>query len=616
MGVLGGSAGWSPASGTAAPTLSEGLFRAYDFVDGSGSQFAGLALGYNHRRRSGLVIGAEGDVSFGAEPIGGRERFSESAALFGTVRGRLGYAVGRWLPFGTGGLAWTREQLARTDPAAGAAARASVVADQRVGWTVGAGVERALTARWRADVEYRYAQFGDADVALAPDIRITSALSTQQVRIGLNYAIDRDMTSSDAPLGLAALDVGGWSAHAQTTYISQYAAPFHAPYRGPNSLDSNASRETWDVTFYLGRRLWPGAALWINPEIDQGYGLSDTLGVAGFTSGEAYKVGYTHPYVRLPRFFVQQTIDRGGASETVDAGLNQFRETRTANRVVVTAGRFSVSDLFDTISYAHDPRSDFMNWSLVDAGTFDYAADAWGFTYGAAVEWYQGAWTVRGGLFDLSNVPNSADLDSGFHQQQLVYEIERRHDVRGQPGKIAVVGFLSHGRMASYTDALALAAATGAAPDTAAVRRVQQRPGINVNVAQQLTPDVGVFARAGWADGSVEPYEFTDIDRTASLGLSLDGRRWARQADTVGVAAVVSGISDVHRAYLAAGGLGILVGDGRLPHAGPESIVESYYRVAVGPWQLTGDYQFITNPAFNLDRGPVSVVSLRLRTQF
>ena len=128
----------------------------------------------------------------------------------------------------------------------------------------------------------------------------------------------------------------------------------------------------------------------INPEIDQGFGLSNTLGVDGFTSGEAYKVGFTHPYIRVPRFFVQQTIRLGGSTEAVDAGLNQFRSTRTTNRLVATVGKFSVSDVFDTIGYAHDPRSDFMNWSLVDAGMFDYAADAWGFTYGAALEWYRG----------------------------------------------------------------------------------------------------------------------------------------------------------------------------------------------------------------------------------
>lgn len=563
LGVLGGSSLWSP----------------YDLVDGSGSHFGGFNLGYLDRRPSGLRFGGEVDVSFGAEPQS--HAVSETTHLFGTARGRIGYGPQQWFAYGTGGLAWTR--------------------DQSIGWTVGAGIERAIDPLWSVNAEYLFASAG---------------LSTNQLRVGLRYALEPQIGSSSDPLGLRSLDTENWNAHAQTTLVSQYAAPFRAPYRGANSLDTNIGRETWDVTFYLGRRLWSGAALWINPEIDQGYGLSNTLGVAGFTSGEAYKVGFTHPYLRVPRFFVQQTVDLGGSIETVDAGLNQFRSTRTTNRLVATVGKFSVSDLFDTIGYAHDPRSDFMNWSLVDAGTFDYAADAWGFTYGAAVEWYHDRWVARTGLFDLSVVPNSADLDSGFRQYQFVYELEHQHTLNGRPGQISLVGFVTRGRMGTYIDALADAARTGSVPNMADVRRFTSRPGLNVNLAQQVSPDIGVFARVGWADGGVESYEFTDIDRTASAGVSIDGSRWNRRGDIVGIAGVFNGISDAHRAYLAAGGLGILVGDGQLPNPGVESIVESYYRLPVGPWQLTVDYQLVVNPAFNRDRGPVSVLSARVRTQF
>jgi len=583
FGVLGGSSLWSP----------------YDLVDGSGSHFGGFNVGYLRRVPSRVVFGGEADLSFGAEPIHPKGISSETPELFGTVRGRVGYGPKRWFAYGTGGPAWTRNQLTG-DPPTGETAPAAAFR-QHIGWTIGAGIERSMDARWSANAEYLYTSAG---------------VSTNQLRIGLHYTLGSDIGSSSEPRGVSPLDTENWNAHAQTTLVSQYAAPFHAPYRGANSLDPSIGRETWDVTFYVGRRLWSGAALWINPEIDQGYGLSNTLGVAGFTSGEAYKVGFTHPYVRVPRFFVQQTIDLGGSTETVDAGLNQFRLSRTTNRLVATVGKFSVSDVFDTISYAHDPRSDFMNWSLVDAGTFDYAADAWGFTYGAALEWYQGRWVARAGLFDLSLVPNSADLDSNFQQYQVVYELEHQHTLYGQPGKIAVVGFVSSGRMGSYADALTEAAQTGSVPNTADVRRFNNRPGLNLNVAQQIASDVGVFARVGWADGSVEPYEFTDIDRTASAGVSTSGSRWGRRNDVVGLATVFNGISDAHRAYLAAGGLGILVGDGQLPHPGVESIVESYYRFPFGPWQLTADYQFIVNPAFNRDRGPVSVVSARVRTQF
>lgn len=546
-----------------------------------------------------MVFGGEADLAFRAEPVAVTGRFTERPELFGSVRARVGYQPGRWSVYGTGGFAWTRDEIA------------AEAFGQRLGWTLGGGIERAIDQRWSANAEWLFTRYNKTD---APDA-VLATLSTEQVRVGLVYGFG-DGAPADGSPGIVPLETGTWSVHGQTTLVSQYAAPFRAPYRGPNSLDPNIARETWDVTVYGGRRLWSGAVLWINPELDQGFGLSNTLGVAGFTSGEAYKLGYTHPYVRVPRVFVQQTINLGGATQTVDPGPNQFRDAHTANRLVATIGKFSVSDLFDTITYAHDPRGDFMNWALVDAATFDYAADAWGFTYGGALEWYQGPWVVLGGLFDLSQIPNSADLDTSFGQYQVVYELEHQQTLNGQPGKLAFVGFVSRGRMGRYADALALAAETGSTPDTADVRQYSSRPGINLNVAQQIASDVGVFGRVGWANGAVEPYEFTDVDRTASAGVSVSGHRWHRAGDTLGVATVLNGISDVHQAYLAAGGLGILVGDGQLPHPGMESIVESYYRFPIGPWQLSADYQFIVNPAFNRDRGPVSVISARVRTQF
>ncbi len=414
---------------------------------------------------------------------------------------------------------------------------------------------------------------------------------------------------------MAPLEGDNWSIHGQTTYVSQYAPPFRAPYHGTNSLDSNAGRETWDATLYAGVKLWQGGELWINPEIDQGFGLSNTLGLAGFPSGEAYKIGSDDPYMRVPRAFIRQTIDFGTATEKVDADINQFAGKQSPDRLVLTVGKFSVSDIFDTVKYAHDPRGDFMNWTLVDAGTFDYAADAWGYTYGATAEWYHGPWAVRGGLFDLSIVPNSIELDR-FHQFQIVYELEHRHEIAGQPGSIMFDGFVTRGRMGRFDDAIVLAQETGGTPSTSQVRHYASRIGFNVNFEQQVVPNVGMFGRFGWADGNVEPYEFTDVDRTASLGMSLAGKLWGRPDDTFGLAGVVNGISSPHIAYLNAGGLGILVGDGQLPHPGTEQIMETYYSFPLGALRATADYQFIINPAYNRDRGPVSVLSMRLHAQF
>jgi high affinity Mn2+ porin len=408
-----------------------------------------------------------------------------------------------------------------------------------------------------------------------------------------------------------------FAAHGQFTYVEQGTSNFNAPYAGHNSLSPDRGAETVDATLYLGARLWAGAEGWANGEIDQGFGLDDTLGVAGFPSGEAYKIGSNQPYLRLPRLFVRQTLNLGGPSEAVDAAANQLGGSHSADRVVISLGKFSVADVFDTNRYAHDPRSDFLNWAAIDAGTFDYAADAWGYTVGAAVEWYQGAWTVRGGAFDLSTVPNSVHLDPGFDEFQTVFELERRHEIASLPGRVAVTAFDSRGRMGLLDEAVQLAESTGTPVNIAAVRSYRSRKGVSLNLEQQLAGDLGFFARLGRSAGDVEKYEFTDIDRTISAGLSLQGARWHRTDDTLGLAVIDNGISADRERYLNAGGLGILVGDGRLPHPGPEQIVETYYSLAAfGFAHLSVDYQWINHPAYNRDRGPVTVVAVRLHAEF
>ncbi len=401
--------------------------------------------------------------------------------------------------------------------------------------------------------------------------------------------------------------------HGQATFTLQGTPGFASPYAGPNSLTPRQRKETIDATVYAGVQPWRGGELWINPEVDQGFGLSGTLGVAGFPSAEAYKVGKKAPYVRLQRLFFRQTLDLGGAEQKTDAGLNQFAGRSTANRIVLTIGKFGVGDVFDTNKFAHDPRNDFLNWALVDAGTFDYAADAWGYSTGVAAEWYQGPWTVRVGAFNLSKVPNGETLERDFSQYQIDAEIEHRHTIGGRDGAVRVTVFRNRGLFGRFDDALALATLIAAPPDTALVRRRQTRMGVSFNLEQALTDTVGLFSRAGLANGQIEPYDFTDIDRTASAGLSIKGDNWGRKADEIGIAAVVNGISKEHQRYLAAGGIGVLVGDGQLPHPGAEAIGEVFYRWApLRAISLTLDYQIVGNPGYNRDRGPIHVFGVRL----
>ncbi|HEX3675662.1 MAG TPA: carbohydrate porin [Rhizomicrobium sp.] len=413
-------------------------------------------------------------------------------------------------------------------------------------------------------------------------------------------------------------DPEDFSFHGQTTFVDQYHPRFHADYTGPNSLNpGNRGDETFDATLFLGLKLWQGGAVYADPEIDQGFGLSGTLGVAGFPSGEAYKVGADDPYFRLQRLFVRQSVDLGGETQTIAPDANQLGGAKTADNLIVTIGKFAVTDVFDTNAYAHDPRGDFLNWALIDAGAFDYAADAWGYSAGAAVEWTQDWWTLRGGLFDLSTIPNSKTLDSRFSQFEMVGEFEARQTWFGGDGKIKLLGFLNRGRMGSYDAALRLAQATGNPPDTALVRRYNSKAGASLNIEQPLGGNWGAFARASLNDGSQEAFEFTEINRSLSAGVSLKGADWDRAKDTLGAAFVVNGLSRDARDYFAAGGLGLLIGDGRLPNAGSEDILEAYYSAELRDGiAASADYQFIANPAYNRDRGPVSVLGLRLHGEF
>ncbi len=629
IGYATGTSDWVATQGGGAGPLngSLDLFSSYDAFKGTGSYFAGLQAGYNRMLPSRFLLGVEMDLSApntlaGSETVSsapsGQANYTDTVLDFGTLRGRFGYAFDHWLVYGTGGVAWTYDKLERTQLAGMPVGGNEAALLWRWGWAAGAGVEVPIAQHWTAKLEFLATEFGNRQRLFpAAGQAFTSDLSVQSLRLGVNYQLGADLPNSDVfTKGVPPLDTDIFNIHGQTTFVGQYAFPFRAPYSGQNSLAPNAGRETLDFDLYFGFRPWNGAEIWIDPEIDQGFGLSGTFGVAGFPSAEAYKVGSTYPYARVPRAFLRQTIDLGGDTQKVDAGFNQFAGTQTTDRIVVTVGKFSVVDIFDKNKYANDPRGDFLNWTLVNTGTFDYAADAWAFTYGSAVEWYAGRWTVRAGAFDGPVVPNSSDLDPTFGQFQMVGEVERRYELWGQPGKVLVTGYLTRARLGNFTEAVELAASTGAAPDLSLVRSYTSKWGISANLEQQILPGLGLFARAGYTPGNLETYAFTDDDATLAGGASISGKFWSRPSDTVGIAGILNTISKAHEAYLAAGGYTALIGDGALPNPGPEKILEAYYTLPVNTWQLTFDYQFIANPAYNRDRGPASIVATRLHAQF
>jgi high affinity Mn2+ porin len=402
-----------------------------------------------------------------------------------------------------------------------------------------------------------------------------------------------------------------WNWHLQNTFIVQYHPHFHASYSGPHSLPNvNEVKETVSLDFLVGVRLWCGAEFHVDGLMWQGFGLGDTLGVDAFPNGEAFRLGTAVPNVNLPRVFVRQTINLGGEQESVEDDQLHLKGTRDSSRVTLTLGRISAKDIFDNNTYANDPRTQFMNWALMANEAWDYPGDSLGYMNGFAAELNQPGWAIRYGVFQMPRVSNGTALD--WHVLKawgMVTELERRYSIANHPGAIRLLAFLNQAHMGSYQAALD----SNIRPaDIEATRAYRYKYGFGLNLEQELAKNLGAFARLGWSDGENEAWVFSDVDRTATVGLSLKGEAWHRADDTFGIAGVLNGLSKVHREFLAAGGLGILAGDSTLSY-GWEQALETYYDFGV--WKTMHaslDYQFINCPAFNRDRGPVSVFALRL----
>lgn len=412
-----------------------------------------------------------------------------------------------------------------------------------------------------------------------------------------------------------------WNAKFQSTFIRQDKAAFNSPYVGQNSLTGpKAQSYSLTATAYLGLRLGGDASksteLYFNSEAVQGVSLSNLMGLGGLTNGELQKVAGDQISFYRPRIFARQTWGLGGEREMVASGQNQLAGSRDKNRLVLTAGNFSVTDIFDQNNYAHDARTQFMNWSFLTHGAYDYAADARGYTWGLAMEYIQADWAIRGGRFLEPRTSNSLPLNWNiFKSYGDQIEYERSYSVGEQTGKWRVLVFRNVAVMGNFTEALNQAAGTPVPPDFNTTRRSQSKMGIGLSAEQTLSKNMGGFVRASMHDGKTETFSFTEIDRSLSTGVVLSGGAWTRAQDKLGVAWAVNGLSSTHRAYAAAGGMGFFIGDGRLNYK-PETITETYYLWALGRQQLSVNAQFIKNPAYNADRGPVRVVGVRWHTEF
>lgn len=597
-----------------AQTVSSNSFR---------SLFGGVQVGYDLALPGRVLVGVEGDISFpyfaddgvvlaGAAPP---YSFTQKLDFVSTVRGRVGYALDRWLFYGTGGLAWSQ---ARSITAAAATGASNTVLNWPIGWTAGGGAEVAIAPDWTLRGEYLFERMSDATGPFASGAGSASlAGNIHSIRLGLNWHFgglgDRMTTPGTGPdTWLPRRE--DWGVHWQSTFVEQGYFRFHSPYEGTNSLSGDTQfTNTVSVTAFLGLRLWEGAQLYLNPEIDQGYGLSQTFGVAAFPNGEAQKAEYAVPRLDIDRVMVRQTFGLGGEQEWVGDGPNQLPERRAIARFTVTLGRLSIGDAFGLNTYAFDPRTQFLNWNIYGSGSYDWTMDKPGFTWGAAAELNQKAWAVRFGYFlePTESDGNSFDTNIPTHGQYLI-EPELRYSLFSQPGALRLLAWATQANMGSYSEALALPRTTAQYPDMAETRRVRATYGFVANVEQAVSRDVGLFSRASFTPGLVEVMGWTDCDESLSLGTSLAGAAWHRTEDRVGLAGVIEGLSAEARAYFAAGGLGILIGDGRLNYRA-EQVFEAYYSVSLAPGAaLTLDFQFVANPAYNADRGPVPIYAARL----
>ena len=408
----------------------------------------------------------------------------------------------------------------------------------------------------------------------------------------------------------------------QATYIWQKKPAFNAPYSGVNSLLPRAEKSySFTSTAYLGLRLAKDTELYFNPEVVQGVSMSGLTGLGGLTNAELQKTAGAKPVTYRARLFVRQTFQLGNEGETVASDANQLAGWRSKDRLVLTAGNLAVTDIFDANAYAHDPRTQFMNWSFLTHGAYDFAADARGYSWGGALEYYAGDWAIRAGRFMMPRESNGLVLNRALatsYGDQL--ELEKAYTALGQPGKARLLVFRNQAVSGSFNDALA--AAGGGVPAIAPIRKLQPKKGVGINLEQALNDHSGVFARLAKSDGVSEAFAFAEIDSSLSFGTHIKGVAWGRVADALGLAYAQNGLSASHRAFLAAGGNGYFVGDGRINYRA-ESIVEGYYSFGLGQnlsvlqrSVLSLGAQFIRNPAYNADRGPVKVFSLRLHTEF
>ncbi len=420
----------------------------------------------------------------------------------------------------------------------------------------------------------------------------------------------------------ALLKDSGWSYHFQVTGIIQAHPSFNAPYSGQNSAsDKNERAFSVTSTLFIGRKLWQGASLYFNPELAGGKGVSSTLGIAGFPNGETFRIGDPEPVVYIARIFIRQHIALDKEHfEEINGDANQVKERVPASRITLTLGKFGMADFFDDNSVSHDPRTDFMNWALMSNGAYDYAANTRGYTYGLVAEYIRPGWALRIATALMPTYANGPMLD--FHYSKTnseTIEFEKKYSINRRKGVIKILGYRNVSKAPNYNDVVqAKLNGTDTSMDVIYGKKYGgKKIGFGINAEQELSDAIKAFFRFGWNDGKTATWAFAEIDNSISLGARFFGKDWKRPADNIGIAFLSNGISSGHRNFLNAGGYGFMIGDGKLPNYKRENIAEVFYqsKIFYNLW-ATADYQFVSNPAYNHDRGPIHLFAARVHVEF
>jgi hypothetical protein len=380
------------------------------------------------------------------------------------------------------------------------------------------------------------------------------------------------------------------------------------------------------VGFYGGWAPRGWGQLYLDTEKFMGAGVSGGTGVGSVPNGDVIHAGA--PGLKkefyIARLFARFMLPLSSEVAPVTRAQDQIPGTEATRRLEFKIGRLSVTDDFDRNSFANAARSQFLSTALWNNSAWDFAANTRGFTDGFVIGYVSPEWSLKYGMYRMPLYANGQTLETLLRARGENLELTLGPAAAGTI--VRLLAYRNSARMGDYSEALAIAAATGAVPDVAATdQQGRHKTGYGVNAEQPLADDgnTGLFVRLGWQDGRSEDFAFTEDDRLASAGGQLSGIHWARGEDRLGVGFVLEGLSGVHRDYLAAGGSGFLLGDGRLNYA-YEEILETYYRAGwtwpAGRWpvrvQLSPDFQYVRNPGFNRDRGPVRFYALRLHLEY